>query len=64
MDLLPKTQQQQTNLDTMVQEENNQIPEHHRKRVKLMDTRPVEIDDDEDEDGAERKVFLFSLFFM
>ncbi|CAF3318433.1 unnamed protein product [Rotaria socialis] len=55
--LLPS---QQSNLETFVQpmkehhkDEYNQISEHHRKRPKLIDTRPVEIDDDDD-DGAEQ----------
>jgi hypothetical protein len=34
----------------------DQVFEQQRKRVKLVDTQPVEIDDDdEDDDGAERK---------
>ncbi len=43
-------------------EENNQIPEQQRKRPKIVDTRPVEIDDDDDEDGAERKILFLFLF--
>ncbi len=76
LDLLPKIQQ--SNLDTLVQpipeenkEEYDQLSEHQRKRPKLVDTRPVEIDDDEDEDGAERKrifsffvILLFLLFII
>ncbi len=37
--------------------------QQQRKRAKLVDTRPVEIDDDEDEDGAERKIHSFFLHF-
>ncbi|CAF0802448.1 unnamed protein product [Rotaria sordida] len=35
-------------------EEYNQVSEQQRKRPKLVDSRPVEIDDDEEEDGAEQ----------
>ncbi|CAF1068715.1 unnamed protein product [Rotaria magnacalcarata] len=56
--LLPS---QQSNLETFVQpmnehhkDEYNRISEQHRKRPKLVDTRPVEIDDDNDDDGAEQ----------
>ncbi|CAF5158483.1 unnamed protein product, partial [Rotaria sp. Silwood1] len=48
------------NLETFIppvkehhKEEYNQISEQKQKRPKLVDTRPVEIDDDEEEDGAE-----------
>jgi len=62
IDLLPKTQQ--SNVDTIIQpvieenkEEYDRVFEQQRKRAKIVDTRPVEIDDDdEDEDGAERKI--------
>lgn len=45
-------------------EENKEEYDHaivqQRKRTKLIDTRPVQIDDDEEDDGAERKrSFLF-----
>ncbi|CAF2741509.1 unnamed protein product, partial [Rotaria sp. Silwood2] len=59
LDALP--QSQPTNLETFVspvkehhKEEYNQVSEQQRKRPKLVDTRPVEIDDDEEEDGAEQ----------
>ncbi|CAF0738227.1 unnamed protein product [Adineta steineri] len=58
LDLLPKTPQ--SNLNAITQpiiegnkEEYNPVPEQQRKRIKLDDTRPVEVDD-EDEDGAEQ----------
>ena len=60
LDLLPKSQQ--TNLEPLVapMEENKEVynresEQQQRKRAKVIDTRPVEIDIDEDEDGAERK---------
>ncbi|CAF1084216.1 unnamed protein product [Rotaria sp. Silwood1] len=58
IDVLPQTQPM--NLETFIppvkehhKEEYNQISEQKQKRPKLVDTRPVEIDDDEEEDGAE-----------
>lgn len=58
IDSLPKTPQ--INMDIINQpilqdNEQQQQQQQQRKRQKLMDTRPVEIDVDEDEDGAERK---------
>jgi hypothetical protein len=68
LDLLPKTQK--SNVDTIIQpvieenkEEYDQVSVHQRKRAKIVDTRPVEIDDDdEDEDGAERKIIFYLIF--
>lgn len=44
-------------------EEYNPISEQQRKRQKLVDIRPVELDVDEDEDGAERKIMNFRIFY-
>ncbi|CAF0752338.1 unnamed protein product [Rotaria sordida] len=55
------SQSQQPNLEAFIppvkehhKEEYNQVSEQQRKRPKLVDSRPVEIDDDEEEDGAEQ----------
>ncbi len=42
---------------------SEQQQQQQRKRAKLVDTRPVEIDDDEDEDGAERNIDSFFYIF-